>query len=109
MIPRKDQEGDIIVTGVTRNRVLRACNRMGVTVASARQRQPFTQFISLPVNAKNTQEAFLQFKSDVLSSCENVRGLDGSIFQTETLLHLTIGTMALLDERERTLARYLKR
>ena len=109
VIPRKGQEGDIIVTGVTRNGVLRACNRMDVTVASARQRQPFTHFISLPVNAKHIQEAFLQFKSDVLSSCENVRGLDGSIFQTETLLHLTIGTMALLDERERTLARYLKR
>ena len=109
VIPRKGQEGDIIVTGINRNGVLSACNRMDVTVASARQRQPFTHFISLPVNAKHIQEAFLQFKSDVLSSCENVRGLDGSIFQTETLLHLTIGTMALLDERERTLARQLER
>ena len=94
------------MTGVTRNGVLAACNRIDVTVATARQRQPFTHFLSLPVNAIHIQEAFLQFKSDVLSSCENVRGLDETIFQKETLLHLTIGTMALLDERERTLARY---
>ena len=32
-------------------------------------------------------------------------GLDETIFQTETLLHLTVGTMALLDQRERNLAR----
>ena len=32
-------------------------------------------------------------------------GLDETIFQTETLLHLTVGTMALLDQRERDLAR----
>ena len=106
VIPRKGKEGNIIVTGVTRNGVLAACNRIDVTVATARQRQPFTHFLSLPVNAIHIQEAFLQFKSDVLSSCENVRGLDETIFQKETLLHLTIGTMALLDERERTLARY---
>ena len=73
VIPRKGQEGDIIVTGVSRNGVLSACNRIDVTVASSRQRQPFTHFISLPVNEKHIQEAFLQFKSDVLSSCQNVK------------------------------------
>ena len=36
---------------------------------------------------------------------EDVSGLDETIFQTETLLHLTVGTMALLDQRERNLAR----
>ena len=99
--------GDITVTGISRMGVITACNRIDVIVASARQRQPFTHFLSIPVTAPHVQEAFLNFKSDVLESCENVRGLDSSIFQTETLLHLTIGTMSLLDERERTVARFV--
>ena len=107
VIPRKGQEGDITVTGISRMGVITACNRIDVIVASARQRQPFTHFLSIPVTAPHVQEAFLNFKSDVLESCENVRGLDSSIFQTETLLHLTIGTMSLLDERERTVARFV--
>ena len=106
-IPKKGQEGDISVTGVNKNGVITACNRIDVVVASARQKQPFTHFLSIPVNAANIQQSFLEFKSDIVSTCENVRGLDQSIFLTETLHHLTIGTMALLDERERTLAREL--
>jgi len=106
-IPRKGQEGDISVTGVSKNGVITACNRIDVIVASARQKQPFTHFLSIPVNAAHIQQSFLEFKSEILTTCDNVRGLDQSIFQTETLLHLTIGTMALLDERERNLAREL--
>ena len=41
----------------------------------------------------------------MLETLEDVSGLDETIFQTETLLHLTVGTMALLDQRERNLAR----
>ena len=41
----------------------------------------------------------------MLETLEDVPGLDETIFQTETLLHLTVGTMALLDQRERDLAR----
>ena len=41
----------------------------------------------------------------MLETLEDVSGLDETIFQTETLLHLTVGTMALLDQRERDLAR----
>ena len=74
-------------------------------MASARQKQPFTHFLSIPVNTASVQENFLAFKRDVLETLEDVSGLDETIFQTETLLHLTVGTMALLDQRERNLAR----
>ena len=76
-------------------------------VATARQKQPFTHFLSIPVNTASVQENFLRFKSSVLETVEDVYGLDETIFQTETLLHLTVGTMALLDERERDLARQI--
>ena len=104
-IPRKGQEGDITVTGVGKQGVTAAANRIDVMVASARNKQPFTHFLSIPVNTERLKTAFTKLKEDILETCENVRGLDSSIFQTDTLLHLTIGTMALLDERERNCAR----
>ena len=106
-IPRKGQDGDISVTGVNKRGVITACERIQVIVASARAKHPFTHFLSIPVNAEHVQEAFLKFRDEVLNTCEDVRGLDASIFQTPTLLHLTVGTMSLLDERERNLAREL--
>lgn len=104
-IPRKGMEGDIVVSGTQRHNVVRCCNRIDVMVCSARQKQPFTHFISLPVNSNQLQEAFKQFKDEVLETCSEARGIDETIFQTSTLLHLTVGTMALFDERERSLAR----
>ena len=106
-IPRKGKDGDIIVTGPSRTGVAVAANRIDVIVATARQRQPFTHFLSIPVNTGPVQENFLNFKRDVLETLDEVYGLDETIFQTETLLHLTVGTMALLDQRERDLARDL--
>ena len=107
-IPRKGQDGDITVTGVGRLGVIAAANRIDVMVASARNKQPFTHFLSIPVNTDQTKTCFTELKGEILETRENVRGLDASIFQTDTLLHLTIGTMALLDERERNIARYLQ-
>jgi len=104
-IPRKGMEGDIIVSGTQRSGVVRCANRIDVMVISSRQKQPFTHFISLPVNSQVMQEAFLRFKEEVLESCSASRGIEESIFQTPTLLHLTVGTMALFDDRERALAR----
>ena len=108
VIPRKGLEGDIMITGGDRRGVAVAANRIDVMVAAARNKQPFTHFISIPVNMDHVQKAFLRFKEEVLKSCSSdLRGLDETIFQTETLLHLTVGTMALLDQRERDLAREL--
>jgi len=107
IIPKKGMEGDIIITGNDRRGVITAANRIDVMVASGRNKQPFTHFISLPVNMEHVKKGFLEFKNEVLSSCHNVRGVDETIFQTESLLHLTVGTMALLDQRERDMAREL--
>lgn len=104
-IPKQGVENeDIIVTGESKFAVANACHRIDVIVANARKRQGFTHFISIPVNQPQMQEAFTAFKKAVIETCQDVRGLDESIFQTETLLHLTIGTLALMDETERAKA-----
>lgn len=105
LIPRKGVEGDIRITGSDKRGVVTAANRIDVMVAAARNKISFTHFISLPLNSTELQKSFCEFREDVLDKCGGVRGLDPTIFQTPSLLHLTIGTMALLDERERDLAR----
>lgn len=107
LIPRKGQDGDIVITGSDRRGVISAANRMDVIVAAARNKMSFTHFISLPVNSPSLQESFIKFRKEVMENCSSVRGIDETIFQTPSLLHLTLGTMALLDERERDLARNL--
>ena len=41
-------------------------SRLDVIVASARARQPFTHFLSIPLNSPALQEAFLNFQEEVL-------------------------------------------
>ena len=50
--------------------------------------------------------SFLDFQNNVMESCgSDTRGLDETVFQTPSLLHLTIGTLALMDEIERKKAK----
>jgi hypothetical protein len=46
--------------------------RIDVIVATARSRQDFTHFISLPVNSPELQAAFLQFKAQVKDFCSEL-------------------------------------
>ena len=62
-IPRQGVENeDIIVSGNTKNSVATACNRIDSIVSSARQRQGFTHFISIPMNHPDMQASFQSFK-----------------------------------------------
>jgi len=104
-VPKKGQQGEVIVEGRSRSGVAAAASRLDVIVASARARQPFTHFLSIPLNTPALQEVFLKFQDEVLRDAANCRGMHQTLFQNPTLLHLTLGTMALLDDRERQLAR----
>jgi len=104
-VPKKGQQGEVVVEGRSRSGVAKAASRLDVIVASARARQPFTHFLSIPLNTPALQEAFLKFQDEVVRDAPNCRGMHQTLFQNPTLLHLTLGTMALLDDRERQLAR----
>jgi activating signal cointegrator complex subunit 1 len=81
--------------------VAAACSRIDVLVASARARQPFTHFLSVPLAVPGVQEAFTAWREAVLARSA---ALPSSLFQQPALLHLTFGTLALLDDREVELA-----
>ncbi|CAG0891931.1 unnamed protein product [Darwinula stevensoni] len=84
-VPRAGQGADIEVIGSNRSSVLSACRRVMMLSDTMRQRTQFTHFLSFPINSEPVKKAFLQFKNP-------------------GKLHLTIGTLVLLDERERSIA-----
>uniref|UniRef100_UPI0037E83015 activating signal cointegrator 1 complex subunit 1 n=1 Tax=Semicossyphus pulcher TaxID=241346 RepID=UPI0037E83015 len=99
-IPKQGIEGQIVITGSHKAAVSSALTRVEVLVESFRKKQPFTHFLSFPLNDPKVQEGFLTFKEEVLKQCAQDHGVDGSIFQNPAKLHLTIGTLALLNDME---------
>ncbi|XP_028826698.1 activating signal cointegrator 1 complex subunit 1 [Denticeps clupeoides] len=103
-IPKQGVEGEIVITGAQRATVASAVTRIEVLIESVRRKQPFTHFLSFPLNHPQIQDGFLRFKEEVLEKCSQERGIDASIFQNAAKLHLTVGTLALLNAAEVALA-----
>ncbi|XP_077987756.1 activating signal cointegrator 1 complex subunit 1-like [Glandiceps talaboti] len=99
-IPRMGHEGDIVITGHDKKGITSAMTRIDVLVDSARQRQQFTHFVSIPITSKDVTNGFEDFKLDVLRECHGDRGVEESIFQNPVKLHLTFGTLVLLNPKE---------
>ncbi|XP_026171800.1 activating signal cointegrator 1 complex subunit 1 [Mastacembelus armatus] len=99
-IPKQGVEGQIVITGSHKAAVSSAVTRVEVLVESFRKKQPFTHFLSFPLNDPKIQEGFLRFKDEVLKQCSQDHGVEQSIFQNPAKLHLTIGTLALLNDME---------
>ncbi|KAJ9576940.1 hypothetical protein L9F63_006466 [Diploptera punctata] len=100
-VPKQGFEGNIVITGSSKSGVSTARRRIDLIVMSARWRQQFTHFISLPMNGVTIKKRYLEFKEKVLEYCCNSRGIDASIFQSPEKLHLTLGTLVLMDTDER--------
>lgn len=99
-IPKQGVEGQVVITGSTKAAVSSAVTRVEVLMESFRKKQPFTHFLSFPLNDSKIQEGFLKFKDEVIQQCSQDHGVEESIFQNPAKLHLTIGTLALLNDKE---------
>ncbi|KAM6346815.1 activating signal cointegrator 1 complex subunit 1 isoform 3-T3 [Alca torda] len=99
-IPKPGVEGEIVITGQHRSGVVSARTRIDVLLDSFRKKQPFTHFLSFVLNQPAIQEKFLQFKEEVLEKCSKDHGVTSSLFQNPAKLHLTLGTLVLLNEQE---------
>ncbi|KAJ8013563.1 hypothetical protein DPEC_G00031060 [Dallia pectoralis] len=103
-IPKLGVEGQIVITGSQKAAVSSAATRVDLLLESFRRKQPFTHFLSFALNHPQVQEGFLRFKDQVLEQCSQDLGVDESIFQNAAKLHLTLGTLVLLDDLEVTRA-----
>lgn len=100
IVPKFGQDGDIVITGNTRSGILAAYRRINMIVMTARRRQQYTHFISIPFTGEKVKQRFLEFKREVLENCKD-RGIDENVFQLPEKLHLTLCTMVLSDDFER--------
>lgn len=81
-----------------------AKNRIDLIVAGGRSKLQFTHFLSVAfTTSEEIRDNFLKFKQQVLSDTE-IFGIDSSLFQAPQKLHLTIATLALLDNEDRSIA-----
>ncbi|KAM6265552.1 activating signal cointegrator 1 complex subunit 1 isoform 2-T2 [Porphyrio hochstetteri] len=106
-IPKPGVDGEIVITGQHRSGVISARTRIDVLLDSFRKKQPFTHFLSFALNQPAIQEKFLQFKEEVLEKCSKDHGVSSSLFQNPAKLHLTLGTLVLLNDQEIQKARDL--
>jgi activating signal cointegrator complex subunit 1 len=51
-----------VITGGTKSGVSAARRRINLIVMSARQKQPFTHFLSIPVTGDSIRKRFMDFK-----------------------------------------------
>ncbi|EDO29881.1 predicted protein [Nematostella vectensis] len=99
-IPRVGQTGDIVITGQSKAEVLSARHKVDIVVESSRHKVPFTHFLSFPLYFDQLEKKAKEFKQIVLQEYSEDRGIDASIFQEPSKLHLTIGMMVLLGPCE---------
>jgi len=85
-----------VVTGAHRAAVASAVTRVEVLIDSFRRKQPFTHFLSFPLNAPQVQEGFVRFREQVLEHCGQVRERELSLkthfitIKNKTLFHYII-------------------
>ncbi|CAL8282985.1 unnamed protein product [Merluccius merluccius] len=99
-IPKQGVEGQIVITGSQKSAVSSAATRVEVLMDSFRRKQPFTHFLSFALSDPQIQEGFHAFKAKVLEQCSQDNGVDETIFQNPSKLHLTVGTLVLLNDAE---------
>jgi len=100
-IPKPGEaEEAVVILGHDIKGIVSAKTRLDVLLDSARQRQQFTHFLSISVTCEEVMCGFEDFRFQVLNQCDGDRGLDASLFQNPKKLHLTLGTLALLNDSE---------
>ncbi|XP_067944199.1 activating signal cointegrator 1 complex subunit 1-like [Watersipora subatra] len=102
VIPQRGQERPIVIKGSHAGGVSSAVTRIEVITESGREKSGFTHFISIPANSAAIVNSFSRFKEQVIDL--NCGGIDEDVFQNPSKLHLTIGTMTLLNDTEINMA-----
>lgn len=72
----------------------------------ARGKQRPTHFLSVPLNMTPFKQNFNQFKEEILGG-PPIYGLDVSLFNLSSKIHLTIGMLSLMDKMDREIAAQL--
>lgn len=90
------------IVGKSRASVISCRRRIDLLIESSRNKIRFTHFISIPLNTEIIMRNFENLKSGILNySQHELDGISDDIFVSSKKLHLTIGMLRLLNEKER--------
>lgn len=89
-----------MIIGYDKRGIKIARRRIDLLIEASRKKIRPTHFLSIPLNDGHIIMKFNEFKTDVLNNL-NARGVDNTVFQTPSKLHLTLGMLILLDDAER--------
>ncbi|XP_053685087.1 activating signal cointegrator 1 complex subunit 1 [Sabethes cyaneus] len=107
VVPRQGTEGDITVKGASRKTVTACRQRIELIVLGARSRQQFTHFLSIPLSSNEIRTNYVKFREKILTELPVGFGMDESLFQNADKLHMTLFTMSLMDNEDRSQAALL--
>ncbi|KAL1920526.1 uncharacterized protein VTP21DRAFT_903 [Calcarisporiella thermophila] len=92
------KEQDLIIIRGTRESTEAAKLRIEDIIERSRSKIPFTHFISLPLSDPALIRRISTLHGDILAL--NVRGLDSTILVPTGSLHITVGMLRLLSQKE---------
>ncbi|XP_059615772.1 activating signal cointegrator 1 complex subunit 1-like [Phlebotomus argentipes] len=104
-VPQRGSQGPIVVTAQRETDVVAARKKIEDIVASARQRNDITHFLSVPCCNDSVKATFGQFREAVLAALP--ADCLPEMVQIPEKLHMTLSVMILMDDKERTLAKDL--
>lgn len=104
IVPKQgSRDSFVTIKGFARKNIISAKNRLDMIVIGGRSKQQFTHFLSVAFTSDELKDNFTKFKNEILNDPE-IYGIDESLFQVPAKLHLTIATLALLDNEDRRIA-----
>ncbi|XP_063972330.1 activating signal cointegrator 1 complex subunit 1 [Diachasmimorpha longicaudata] len=100
-VPWKNSTDLITITGDTRADVISCRQRIDLLVESSRKKMRPTHFVSIPLKNDEFIQNYMKFKDRVLadSDFKDARVVE-DFFVNPNKLHLTVGMLLLLDEKE---------
>lgn len=104
-VPKQGLGGSVVVTGLSKDNVVRARQRIDMITIAARKRARATHFTSVSLAKAGIQEQYLKFKEKVLDM--RVPDIDATWFTKPAKLHVTMNVMTLVDNNDRQRAQDL--
>ncbi|XP_015114161.1 activating signal cointegrator 1 complex subunit 1 [Diachasma alloeum] len=100
-VPLKNSTDLVTITGYTKGDVISCRQRIDLLIEFSRRKIPPTHFVSIPLKNDEIVQNYESFKDRILTDSEfKHSGVVEDMFISPSKLHLTVGMLLLLDEKE---------
>jgi len=97
-VPRRGEQRGLVIVGFNEVDVERARTKIEVLLSELRGKLPLTHFISVPLSGPKFHSAYTAFQQRALEVLGKDGGMDNSMFQPLSRLHITCCVLKLLSE-----------